>query len=48
LKIDIILDPGKPVSQVEELGKLAERCGIHALWGSCFSSGRDPALTMAG
>ncbi len=48
MKIDVILDAGMPVEQVEELGQLADRYGIHTLWGSCFASRRDPWLTMAG
>lgn len=48
MQIDIILDAGMPAGQVEELGKLAERYGMHTLWGSCFASRRDPLQTMAG
>jgi|ETNmetMinimDraft_26_1059896.scaffolds.fasta_scaffold03905_5 alkanesulfonate monooxygenase SsuD/methylene tetrahydromethanopterin reductase-like flavin-dependent oxidoreductase (luciferase family) len=48
MKIDVILDAGLPAEQVDELGQLADRYGIHTLWGSCFASRRDPLLTMAG
>lgn len=48
MKIDVILDAGMPVVQVEELGRLADRYGINTLWGSCFASRRDPLLTMVG
>jgi alkanesulfonate monooxygenase SsuD/methylene tetrahydromethanopterin reductase-like flavin-dependent oxidoreductase (luciferase family) len=48
MDIDIILGAGYTAAQVEELGGLAESCGIHTLWVSSFPGERDPWLALPG
>lgn len=47
LKIDVVLEAGMPAPQVLELGLMADKFGIHTIWGSSFASRRDPLLTVA-
>ncbi|MCL4790776.1 MAG: LLM class flavin-dependent oxidoreductase [Gammaproteobacteria bacterium] len=42
MQIDIVLDSQLPSAQLRELGLLAERHGIHAVWCASYLDGRDP------
>jgi 5,10-methylenetetrahydromethanopterin reductase len=47
MRIDVILDPDTSPAEARELGQLAERHGIHAVWASNYPSSRDPFMTLA-
>ena len=47
MDIDIILEPNLSPAQVLELGQLAEKAGIRAIWVQNYASSRDPFLTLA-
>ena len=47
MKVDVILSPDSSPAEVCELGLLAERYGINAIWSSNYPSSRDPFLTLA-
>lgn len=47
MRVDVILDPATSPAEALELGLLAERYGIHAVWASNYPSSRDPFLTLA-
>lgn len=47
MRVDVILDPGTSPWEVRDLGLLAERYGINAVWSSNYPSSRDPFLTLA-
>jgi alkanesulfonate monooxygenase SsuD/methylene tetrahydromethanopterin reductase-like flavin-dependent oxidoreductase (luciferase family) len=47
VKVDVILDPETSPAEALELGLLAERYGINAIWASNYPSSRDPFLTLA-
>jgi len=47
MKVDVILSPESSPTEVCELGLLAERYGINAVWSSNYPSSRDPFLTLA-
>lgn len=47
MKVDVILSPDSSPSEICELGLLAERYGINAVWSSNYPSSRDPFLTLA-
>ncbi len=47
MRIDVILDPDTSPAEARELGLLAERHGIHAVWASNYPSSRDPFITLA-
>jgi alkanesulfonate monooxygenase SsuD/methylene tetrahydromethanopterin reductase-like flavin-dependent oxidoreductase (luciferase family) len=44
--IDVILSPDLGPGEITELGLLAERCGIHAVWASNYPSTRDPFIVL--
>jgi alkanesulfonate monooxygenase SsuD/methylene tetrahydromethanopterin reductase-like flavin-dependent oxidoreductase (luciferase family) len=45
--IDIALDSHLPPEQLTELGLLAEKHGLRAVWNTSYFSGRDPFTNMA-
>jgi 5,10-methylenetetrahydromethanopterin reductase len=47
MNVDVILSPDSSPSEICELGLLAERYGINAVWSSNYPSSRDPFLTLA-
>lgn len=47
MKIDVILGAGRPASEIDELGLLAERYGLGTFWNQSFPSRRDPLMMMA-
>ena len=47
MDIDLVLDSQLPPSQLAELGLLAERYGIHAIWCASYLDGRDPFSNLA-
>lgn len=47
MKVDVILSPDSSPAEICELGLLAERYGINAVWSSNYPSSRDPFLTLA-
>lgn len=47
MDIDIVLDSQLPSAQLKELGLLAERHGIHAVWCATYLDGRDPFGNLA-
>lgn len=47
MRVEVILDPGTSPWEVRDLGLLAERYGINAVWSSNYPSSRDPFLTLA-
>jgi 5,10-methylenetetrahydromethanopterin reductase len=47
MQIDVILEAGLPAGRVEDLGRMAERYGVHTLWVASFPSRRDPLPTLA-
>lgn len=47
MKIDVILSPDTSPAEVCELGLLAERYNLNAVWSSNYPSSRDPFLTLA-
>jgi 5,10-methylenetetrahydromethanopterin reductase len=47
MRVDVILDPDTSPAEALELGLLAERLGINAVWASNYPSSRDPFLTLA-
>lgn len=47
MKIDVILDPDTSPAEALDLGLLAERHGIHAVWACNYPSSRDPFITLA-
>ncbi len=46
MKIEIILEPDLSVTEIQELGLLAESCGIHGLWVQNYSSAMDPFMSL--
>jgi alkanesulfonate monooxygenase SsuD/methylene tetrahydromethanopterin reductase-like flavin-dependent oxidoreductase (luciferase family) len=46
MKIEIILEPNLTVAEIQELGLLAESCGIHRLWVQNYSSAIDPFMSL--
>ena len=47
MKVSVILDPETSPGEALELGQLAERLGIEAVWASNYPSSRDPFMTLA-
>lgn len=47
LNVDIILDPDTSPREALELGLMAERYGVNAVWASNYPSSRDPFITLA-
>ncbi|MCP4925176.1 MAG: LLM class flavin-dependent oxidoreductase [Gammaproteobacteria bacterium] len=47
MDIDIALDSHLPPEQVTELGLLAEKHGLRAVWNTSYLNGRDPFTNMA-
>ncbi|MCC5793504.1 MAG: LLM class flavin-dependent oxidoreductase [Chromatiales bacterium] len=47
MKVHVILSPDTSPREVRDLGLLAEKHGIHAIWSSNYPSSRDPFLTLA-
>lgn len=47
MRVDVILDPDTSPAEALELGLLAERLGIDAVWASNYPSSRDPFITLA-
>jgi 5,10-methylenetetrahydromethanopterin reductase len=46
MRVDVILSPDSSPAEVTELGLLAERHGIRAVWSSNYPSSRDPFITL--
>jgi alkanesulfonate monooxygenase SsuD/methylene tetrahydromethanopterin reductase-like flavin-dependent oxidoreductase (luciferase family) len=46
MRVDVVLDPDTPPAEITELGLLAERQGIGAVWTSNYPSSRDPFITL--
>jgi alkanesulfonate monooxygenase SsuD/methylene tetrahydromethanopterin reductase-like flavin-dependent oxidoreductase (luciferase family) len=46
LRVDVILPPELSPSAITELGLLAERCGVGAVWASNYPSSRDPFISL--
>lgn len=46
MQIDVILDPDLSPQEVTELGLLAERYGLGAVWTSNYPSSRDPFIAL--
>ncbi len=46
MRVDVILSPDCSPREVTELGLLAERHGIGAVWTSNYPSSRDPIITL--
>jgi 5,10-methylenetetrahydromethanopterin reductase len=47
MKVDVILDPETSPAEAKEVGLLAERYGVNAVWASNYPSSRDPFITLA-
>jgi alkanesulfonate monooxygenase SsuD/methylene tetrahydromethanopterin reductase-like flavin-dependent oxidoreductase (luciferase family) len=47
MDIDIVLDSHLPSSQLTELGLMAEKYGIRAVWNANYFDGRDPMTNFA-
>lgn len=47
MDIDVIVDSRQSQKQITELGLLAERHGIRAIWNSSYLDGRDPFTNFA-
>jgi alkanesulfonate monooxygenase SsuD/methylene tetrahydromethanopterin reductase-like flavin-dependent oxidoreductase (luciferase family) len=47
MDIDIALDSNLPPEQLTELGLLAEKHGLRAVWNTSYFGGRDPFTNMA-
>jgi len=46
MRVDVILSPDSSPGEVTELGLLAERHGIGAVWTSNYPSSRDPFISL--
>jgi alkanesulfonate monooxygenase SsuD/methylene tetrahydromethanopterin reductase-like flavin-dependent oxidoreductase (luciferase family) len=46
MHVDVILSPDLSPGEITELGLLAERSGIHAVWASNYPSTRDPFIVL--
>lgn len=46
MRVDVVLDPDTSPADIAELGLLAERHGIGAVWTSNYPSSRDPFITL--
>jgi len=46
MNLDVILDPDSSPDEVRQLGLLAERYGLHAVWTSNYPSSRDPFISL--
>jgi 5,10-methylenetetrahydromethanopterin reductase len=46
MRIDVILDPNHSPQEVTELGLLAERHGLGAVWTSNYPNSRDPFISL--
>jgi 5,10-methylenetetrahydromethanopterin reductase len=46
MRIDVVLDPDSSPAEITDLGLLAERFGIGAVWTSNYPSSRDPFITL--
>ncbi len=47
MQIDVILDTRAKPQELAELGRLAERYGLHGVWVSSLLDGRDPFANLA-
>jgi len=47
VKVSVILDPDTSPGEAKELGLLAEKLGLEAVWASNYPSSRDPFTTLA-
>lgn len=47
MDVDLVLDSHLTPSELAELGVLAERHGIHAIWCASYLDGRDPFTNLA-
>ncbi len=46
MRVDVILPPETSPFELTQLGLLAERCGIGAVWASNYPSSRDPFISL--
>ena len=46
MDIDIILEPDVSPDEINELGLLAEKCGIHRIWAQNYAAGRDAFMSL--
>ena len=46
MRIDVILDPDLSPQEVTELGLLAEKVGLGAVWSSNYPNSRDPFINL--
>jgi 5,10-methylenetetrahydromethanopterin reductase len=46
VRVDVILPPEASPAAITELGLLAERCGVGAVWASNYPSSRDPFISL--
>ena len=46
MRIDVILDPDLSPQEVTELGLLAEKVGLGAVWTSNYPHSRDPFINL--
>ena len=47
MRIDVVLEPNLSADQFEELGLLAEQCGLGAVWTANHISARDPFVAFS-
>ena len=47
MEIDIVLDSHLPSSELIELGRMAEKYGIRAVWNANYFDGREPMLNLS-
>jgi 5,10-methylenetetrahydromethanopterin reductase len=46
VRIDVILESNQPPEAIRELGQLAEKCGLGAVWVSNMNDARDPFINF--
>jgi len=47
MRIGVILDSRLSTSDINELGLLAEKYGIHSVWSASYTDSREPFLNLS-